>query len=123
MTSPLRIALFDCDGTLVDSQHSIVAAMTAAFTAFDLEPPDAMQTRRVIGLSLDEAIARLMPEECGSDPLQLAAVYKQAFRENRLAERHDEPLFPGVVEALDAPDREGVRSEEHPSELQSLMRI
>src|SRR3546814_14484151 len=83
MTSPLRIALFDCDGTLVDSQHSIVAAMAAAFTAFDLQPPDAMQTRRVIGLSLDEAIARLMPEECRRDPLQLAAVYKQTFRENR----------------------------------------
>src|SRR3546814_15586489 len=99
MTSPLRIALFDCDGTLVDSQHSIVAAMTAAFTAFDLEPPDAMQTRRVIGLSRDEAIARLTPEACGSDPLQLTAGPKQAFRENRPADANDEPRVPRLAEA------------------------
>jgi phosphoglycolate phosphatase len=35
----LRLAIFDCDGTLVDSQHAIVAAMTAAFTATDMPPP------------------------------------------------------------------------------------
>jgi phosphoglycolate phosphatase len=103
MPSTLRLALFDCDGTLVDSQHSIVAAMTAAFEAFGLEPPDAMQTRRVIGLSLDEAIARLMPEEgCGYAPHQLAEVYKETFRANRIGGVHDDPLFPGVVEALNA---------------------
>ncbi len=32
----VRLAVFDCDGTLVDSQHSIVAAMHAAATS----PPD-----------------------------------------------------------------------------------
>jgi phosphoglycolate phosphatase len=108
MTSPLRLALFDCDGTLVDSQHSIVAAMEAAFLAFDLAPPPAMQVRRVIGLSLEEAIARLLPDDCGRDPRQLAEVYKQVFRQNRLAGVHEDPLFPGMVAALDALDRAGV---------------
>ena len=33
VSEPLRLAIFDCDGTLVDSQHSIVASMNAAFEA------------------------------------------------------------------------------------------
>ncbi|MCH8835882.1 MAG: haloacid dehalogenase, partial [Proteobacteria bacterium] len=35
----MRLAVFDCDGTLVDSQHSIVAAMPAACDAPDIARP------------------------------------------------------------------------------------
>ena len=38
-SQPLRLILFDVDGTLVDSQGSIVTAMTDAFTAMDLPVP------------------------------------------------------------------------------------
>src|SRR3546814_15427709 len=34
-----RLALFDCDGTLVDSQHNICTAMDRAFEAVKLAPP------------------------------------------------------------------------------------
>ncbi len=34
--APVRLAVFDCDGTLVDSQHSIVAAMHAACDVYDI---------------------------------------------------------------------------------------
>ena len=46
-----RLALFDCDGTLVDSQHTICAAMDACFMALDLPTPEPARTRRVVGLS------------------------------------------------------------------------
>ena len=36
-----RLALFDCDGTLVDSQHNICAAMEACFAAAGLAPGPA----------------------------------------------------------------------------------
>lgn len=35
MSKPLRLVIFDVDGTLVDSQGDIVAAMTAAFAAVE----------------------------------------------------------------------------------------
>jgi len=35
----LRRIFFDCDGTPVDSQHAIVATMTAAFKERDQPPP------------------------------------------------------------------------------------
>ena len=42
-----RLAIFDCDGTLVDSQHNICAAMTHCFVAAGLEPPEDARTRQL----------------------------------------------------------------------------
>ena len=53
-----RLAIFDCDGTLVDSQRSICAAMEACFEAAGLDPPARARTRSVVGLSLVEAMRR-----------------------------------------------------------------
>lgn len=107
-THRFRLIVFDCDGTLVDSQASIVAAMTHTFKALDLAPPSAAQTRRVVGLSLDEAIARLLPPESSSGFVAKAAEsYKHYFLTARQREDHAEPLYPGVIETLrtlDTPD-------------------
>ena len=40
------LAIFDCDGTLVDSQADICAAMDAAFAAAGLTAPDRNATPR-----------------------------------------------------------------------------
>lgn len=104
----LRLAVFDCDGTLVDSQHNIVAAMAAAWRAFGLEPPAAAEVRRVVGLPLVEAVAKLFPGGQTHDHARLAELYKDAFRMLRARHDHDEPLYPGTLEALDALDAAGV---------------
>ncbi|MEE8622534.1 MAG: HAD hydrolase-like protein, partial [Alphaproteobacteria bacterium] len=90
-----RLAVFDCDGTLVDSQHTIVAAIAAAWRAEGLEPPGARAVRRGIGLPLIEAVARLLPEGEPEDFERLARHYKAAFSELRRRPDHEEPLFPG----------------------------
>ncbi|WP_410965969.1 HAD hydrolase-like protein, partial [Salmonella sp. SAL4438] len=54
-----RLVVFDCDGTLVDSQHAILACMRDAFAAHGCAVPEDAAIRRVIGLSLDEAVERL----------------------------------------------------------------
>ena len=41
----LRLAVFDVDGTLVDSQHTIVAAMRTAFTGERQRPPEPSAVR------------------------------------------------------------------------------
>jgi len=101
-----RLIVFDVDGTLVDSQHGIVAAMTHAFEAARLAPPPAEAVRRVVGLSLGEAVARLLPAHAGPE---LLARVDAAFREHYVALRgrpdYHEPLFPGAREALLALDR------------------
>ncbi|MBE9555008.1 MAG: HAD-IA family hydrolase [Proteobacteria bacterium] len=106
MSQP-RLAVFDCDGTLVDSQHNIVAAMAAAWRAQGLQPLPASSVRRVVGLPLLEAISRLHP--LGSDEVHLLLTdyYKKAFHGMRQEPDHREPLYPGAVEALDAMEAVG----------------
>lgn len=105
---PLRLAVFDCDGTLVDSQHSIVACMAAAFAGAGLAAPTADAVRRIVGLPLHVGVARLQPLLAEAECLRVAELYKQAFLDLRSAAPMEEPLFPGVVELLDALEAEGV---------------
>ena len=102
--APVRLAVFDCDGTLVDSQHAIVAAMQAAWRAFGLSDPApaAAAVRRVVGLPLVRAIATLLPEAGPDDHVALSRHYKRAFGALRQGDDYREPLFEGAVAALDA---------------------
>lgn len=98
----IDLAVFDCDGTLVDSQSAIVGAMDAAFKDAGIHPPPAAAVRRVIGLSLDRAISTLYPVGGPREIDRLSKTYCEAFAAQRAAGQHHDPLYPGVVEALDA---------------------
>lgn len=105
MSAALPFVVFDVDGTLVDSQHSIAASMATAFDLNGYPRPDIRDVRRVVGLSLVEAVARLLPTEPDSRHVAVAEDYKSAFFELRNRPGHDDPLFPGardVVSRLDA---------------------
>ena len=104
---PPALVVFDCDGTLVDSQHAIVACMEAAFAAEGEAPPPAAAVRRVIGLPLAECVARLGPDLAGERHARIVEAYKEHFFILRQRPDHHEPLFPGAVEALDAIERSG----------------
>ena len=102
-----RLAIFDCDGTLVDSGATIYAALAAAFEQNGLGLPPPEVSRRVIGLSLTEAMAALLPDASAADHSKLAEDYKRAFWQLRAAGKVEEPLFDGVLELLDALEEEG----------------
>lgn len=99
-----RLAIFDCDGTLVDSGGSIHRALRMTFDAHGLDCPPRAVTSKVIGLSLDEAFAALVPD---SDHSLLSRTYKDAFFSMRSAGSVDEPLFDGIAEALDSFEQDG----------------
>ena len=99
--SAVKLAVFDCDGTLVDGQADICAAMDAAFAGLGFALPDRQMVRRIVGLSLPQAMRLLVPEV--EPALQAALVdgYKQAYRTARAEGRVGEPLFDGIRELLD----------------------
>ena len=99
--NPVRLLVFDCDGTLVDSQATIVTCAQAAFRAEGLAPPSAEAIRRIVGLSLVEAVLELMAEPDPAAAPRLAEHYKAAFLEHRAQPDFHEPLFPGTRELLD----------------------
>ena len=102
-----RLAIFDCDGTLVDSGATIHAALSASFVENGVDVPPPSVSRRVIGLSLVEAMAALLPGEPRERHAALAEDYKLAFMALRQAGEVEEPLFDGVLELLDALEDDG----------------
>lgn len=99
-----RLAIFDCDGTLVDSGATIYRALKAAFGAHELDCPPPNISRKVIGLSLVEAMAVLAP---GADHEALSRTYKDAFFAMRQGGHVEEPLFEGILPLLDALEADG----------------
>lgn len=102
-----RLAIFDCDGTLVDSQANICLAMEQCFAGAGLPVPDRTRTRRVVGLSLVEAMAAMLPEAEAETHAALAAEYKQAFQRLRGDGLVAEPLYDGIADLLDALEADG----------------
>ncbi len=102
-----RLAIFDCDGTLVDSQHNIVMAMNDAFARARLDPPGRAATLNVVGLSLIEAMQMLLPEADNKLHRMMAENYKQAFWRLRDKGMVEEPLYDGIVNAIAALEADG----------------
>jgi phosphoglycolate phosphatase len=102
-----RLIVFDCDGTLVDSQHLIIDAMNATFEARGLPTPPAEAVRHIVGLSLAEAIGRLVPDIDQVELAMLVEGYKQTFQAMRRQPLFHEPLFEGARETLHALARRG----------------
>jgi phosphoglycolate phosphatase len=97
-----RLVVFDVDGTLVDSQHLIVAAMSEAFEATGHPLPERERVLSVVGLSLHEAMIALAPHLAESETLRLADLYRDSFVAQRLAggTAAHAPLYPGAFAAL-----------------------
>lgn len=96
-----KLAVFDCDGTLVDSQANICRAMEEAFLLADIPAPPRTAIRRIVGLSLVEALAALLPQADAALHRRMAADYKDAFFRLRTSgAMAEEPLFEGIATVL-----------------------
>jgi phosphoglycolate phosphatase len=96
----MKLVLFDVDGTLIDSQHMICAAMELAYRDHGLACPSPAAVRVIIGLSLKNAMEQLA---AGHDhPIDgLVASYKEAFSTMRKAGEWKAPLYPGARDAIE----------------------
>src|SRR5262245_49004866 len=103
----MKLVIFDCDGTLVDSQDAICGAMDVAFSGLGLPAPTRVEVLSVVGLSLTEAFRVLAPRH-GEAMLQaLTDRYKGAFPVTAAAAIPRDPLFAGAREAVEALARRG----------------
>jgi phosphoglycolate phosphatase len=100
-TAP-KLVIFDVDGTLVDSQAGILAAMAEAFGRAGRPAPARAAALGVVGLSLPQAMAVLVPEAHADEHLRLANNYREAFLalRQRTGGEAVMPLYPGARDTV-----------------------
>lgn len=104
----LRFAIFDVDGTLVDSFHNIVSAVEKACIANNLEVPTAQVVRRGVGLSVDEAFSLFLPEVSIERLCDVVRDFENIVQTQIQSKDYVEPLYAGVHECLQQLEKDGV---------------
>jgi len=102
VSDPLRLVIFDLDGTLVDSAGGIHRCIVKTLEHHSLPTVTYEYVLGGIGLGLREAWVRIAPD--ANDELldALSATYRDYFLASRAAGEEQDPLFPGTREALRA---------------------
>lgn len=104
MSRPL--AIFDIDGTLVDSRASVLKAAIEAARALGLPDPEYDRVRQIVGLSLPHALAVLEPDLGPADLARLTDEFRASF--GRMFDAgHEEPLYDGAMDLLTRLHRDG----------------
>jgi phosphoglycolate phosphatase len=101
MAAAVKLAIFDIDGTLVDSRRVILDAMMQAYDRCDLGDPGFDRIRKVVGLGLREAFCALEPDAPDELILQLQAAYIEAFQIMRETPERREHLYDGALSLLE----------------------
>jgi phosphoglycolate phosphatase len=97
----LRLIVFDCDGTLVDSQHNIISAVEKVFHSIDLAPPPIDLIRRQIGLAPNAAIAGMLPGKGPALHRRVSEAFRQLRPQLQAEARPLDPLYPGIHHLID----------------------
>jgi phosphoglycolate phosphatase len=92
-----KLVLFDCDGTILDSVGIIHDSMVRTFSEAGYPAPAEAATRKIIGLTLDLAIARLLNRTVDGEVETMTARYKQHFQRLYAKPDFQQSLFPGMA--------------------------
>ncbi len=96
----MKLVMFDMDGTLIDTGELIAEHMATTFAGAGLDAPSPQKVRRVIGLSLPEAMLELLGRQDVDLAHQLADQYRAHYRAALVSAEGREGLFPGARDAL-----------------------
>ena len=96
----MKLVIFDCDGTLVDSADEISINMRATFEGLGLVWPGTDATRQCIGLSLPQTMAILHPSGTSDVHEELAEAYRQTFYMHSEAKLTPQVFFDDALETL-----------------------
>lgn len=102
MSNPLKLVIFDVDGTLVDSQEHILASMQYAFQRAGRPEPSRRNALGIVGLSLPEAMRVLAPDAGADEIAQLTVDYKSGHTQHREdgSAVAKGPMFDGALDAI-----------------------
>jgi phosphoglycolate phosphatase len=101
---PLRLFLFDLDGTLVDSGEDISRCLNVVLAKFDLPAMTTDEVLRYVGNGVDVLIQRALRASTGKEPSDRQIAAGARLMLDEYAERPivHTVLYPGVRETLAA---------------------
>ena len=97
----MRLVIFDCDGTLIDSQSIIHQAMHMTFEEFQLASPLREATLSIIGLTLQLAIAKLLNRPIDDEIEAMSARYKENYLKLQKLPEMQSPFYQGIEQVID----------------------
>ncbi|MBN9670933.1 HAD-IA family hydrolase [Roseibium aggregatum] len=97
----MYLIIFDVDGTLVDSQNSILHGLQVGFDAAGLPMPDRQRALSIVGRSLEEAFSDLVGPAYQDKVAMMADAYRQSKFSRREQGLEIDPLYPGAREAIE----------------------
>ncbi len=105
MTTDAKLIIFDVDGTLADSIGRIIETMQIASVNCKINKPDIQDVRNVIGMTLRQAIATLMPGFSEEKIDEVTAEYRRIYKE--LEDKNPVGLYPSVIDTLNELKKRG----------------
>ena len=101
------LAVFDVDGTLVDSRATIHRAAVESARGIGMAEPSYDAVRQIVGLSLAQALRELAPELDDAEHARFVAGFQAAFQRFHAVPGFKEPLYDGAERTLRRLKREG----------------
>ena len=98
----IKAAVFDLDGTLIDSTEAIVASFNHTFDALGTDRPPRQRIIDTIGYTLENQFRQIS----GSDPGEAIRIYRAHYAETA---RESTFLLPGAERSLDRLEAAGMR--------------
>lgn len=108
MTITYRAAIFDMDGTLLDTLEDLAAAVNGALEQHGLPCHPHQAVRRFVGAGMPTLVRRALPGDRRRDPRLLAAVLAATRQNYRRGWAQNTRPYPGIDATLDELTDRGV---------------
>jgi phosphoglycolate phosphatase len=102
--SNLKLAIFDWDGTVMDSVSQIVASLQAVGRHYDVDLP-AASAQHIIGIALNQVMPMLFPDHTPAQHDDMRLIYAQHYHAHPIAA----PVFEGFPELLNELRERGIQ--------------
>ncbi len=102
-----KLAVWDVDGTLIDSRQVIFDTAKAVYAEMGTSEPSYDEVRQIVGLGLREALGVLLPHLPPAELDRVTRAYKDNFAANHRKPCFTQPLYDGAADALRRLRRDG----------------
>lgn len=92
----MRLIVFDCDGTLVDSQQTIITATESALESHDFPAPERRDILYAVGLPVDVAMRRHAPDATEDQIINMLDVYRDTYQQLVQQDDRGQVMFDGM---------------------------